>query len=322
MELLDSESEAPTGESSEALVDEVARFEGFRPDLVLSMGVTLHLPAEMKPDSARVREMSLDWPTITSLRGLHLKVDGKPHPLAYDPTNRRLQWTKVPINPVPVEELAGTGLRRYRSKPMRLFIHQPGELYEQVDLKGQVEVEVPRCLLSGLQARLCDGTGAPSESLKPELLSRFVADVRLVLDDAFAKRALTPYLSLHFDEVIPDVMRLADIQGALRDRGFSIEESRRLSPPDSDQMRHLIKASHIKGPDVMALWLLVEGKRSLTQRENQVSGGLTYTSTFESGELKIHMGGFLPADSAGVTREMNELQIALRDRFERLRAKR
>jgi hypothetical protein len=323
MDLLDAESQTPRGESSKTLVGEVAQFEGFHPDLELSMSVTLHLPDRMKPplSQARVRRMSLDWPTITSLRGLRLEVGDQSHPLAYDPATRSLQWTDVPIDPVE-EELVGTDLRRYSSPPMRLFIHQPGELYEQDSLRGRVEVEIPGRLLSGLQARLYDGTGRRSKNPKPKMSSRLIADVRLVLDEAFARRVLTPYLSLHFDEVIPDVMRLADIQGALRDRGFRIESSGRLSAAESNELSYFLVASHPKGPDVMRLWLLVEGKQSSTQRETQIPGGLTYTSTFESGELKIHMGGALPADSEGVTHEMNELQVALRDRFERLRTKR
>jgi len=118
-------------------------------------------------------------------------------------------------------------------------------------------------------------------------------------------------------------MRLADIQAALRDRGFRIEPSSgRLPAAGPDELSHFLVASHPRGPDIMRLWLLVEGKRSSTQRETQIPGGLTYTSTFESGELKIHVGGALPGDSEGVTHEMNELEVALRDRFERLRAKR
>jgi hypothetical protein len=72
----------------------------------------------------------------------------------------------------------------------------------------------------------------------------------------------------------------------------------------------------------MQMWLFIEGKRYTTERQTEVPGGQTFTSTFESGELKVYMRGELPSDSRGLTEEMNALQMALRDRFERLRAKR
>jgi hypothetical protein len=321
MELLDEESVTPTGRSVEELIGQVGQVSSFHHDLMLSVTVELYLPRQRRPLSPppRVRQMSLDWPTVTSLRGLQLMVAGESHPLAYDPTTRRLQWTDVPMEPV-LEEPDGD-FDSCRSRPMVLFIHHPGELYEQRDLTGRVEVEIQGHLLSGLGARLFDATGRPGAT-EPELSSHLVADLRLILDDAFHRRVLTPYQSLHFDELIPDRMRLADIRAALRDRGFRIEPTREPPGAGADELNYFLWASHPRGPDVMQLWLFVEGKRYSTQRQTQLPGGLMFTSTFESGELKIHMGGILPGDSRGVTHEMNALQVALRDRFERLRARR
>jgi hypothetical protein len=72
----------------------------------------------------------------------------------------------------------------------------------------------------------------------------------------------------------------------------------------------------------MRLWVFIDGKRYTTQRQTQVPGGQMYTSTFESGELKVYIRGELPGNSRGLTHEINAFQAALRDRFERLRAKR
>jgi hypothetical protein len=321
MELLDEESGDPTGKSVEELIGQVGQVSSFHHDLMLAVTVKLYVKRQLRPFSPwpRVRRVSLDWPTITSLRGLQLKVADKDHPLAYDPTTRRLQWRDVPMEPAP--EGPDSDLGTYRSPPMVLFIHHPGELYEQHDLSGRVEVDIEGYLLSELGARLFDATGR-SDTPDPELSSHLVANLRLILDDAFDRRDLTPYQSLHFDEVIPDRMRLADIRAALRDRGFRIEPTREPSGASADELNYFLWASHPRGPDVMWLWLLVEGKRYSTQRQTELPGGLSFTSTFESGELKIHMGGILPGDSRGVTHEMNALQVALRDRFERLRARR
>jgi hypothetical protein len=321
MQLLDEESGTPTGESVEELIGQVGQVSSFHHDLMLSVTVELYLPHQLRPLSPAplVRRVSLDWPTITSLRGLQLEVANQSHPLAYDPTTRRLQWTDVPMEPV--TEGLDSDFGTYRSQSMVLFIHHPGELYEQRDLSGQVEVDIQGYLISGLDARLFDATGR-SGTPKPELSSHVVTDLRLILDDAFDRRVLTPYQSLHFDEVIPDRMRLADIHAALRDRGFRIEPTREPPGASVDELNYFLWASHPRGPDDMRLWLFVEGKRYSTQRQTQLPGGLTFTSTFESGELKIHMGGVLPGDRRGVTHEMNALQVALRDRFERLRARR
>ena len=149
-----------------------------------------------------------------------------------------------------------------------------------------------------------------------------VADVQLILDEAMAQRHLTPLQLLHFDQVIPDPMRLADIEAALRDCGFRIEEAEDLPAAGQENLNHLVVAKHRRGPDSMELWLFVEGRRYRTQRQSRIRGGLTYTSAFESGELRIHALGILPPDSEVATHEMNDLQAALRDRFERLRARR
>jgi hypothetical protein len=55
---------------------------------------------------------------------------------------------------------------------------------------------------------------------------------------------------------------------------------------------------------------------------NELPGGHTYKSTLDSGELKVYIRGSLERDSRELTREMNALQHSLRERFDRLRARR
>jgi hypothetical protein len=322
LQLSDDEGGAPAGKSTE---ERARRLEGsgsFHPDLLLHVDVTLLLPNRLERPSPppRLARVTLDWPTITSLRGLHLTVDGRPRPLSYDPATGSLEWTEVPM--VPSKKPPPSGYYLYESKPVQLAIHQPGELYQADALGGRVEVEVPGRLLSGLQARLHDATGRTSDRARPRLSTRLVADVSLVLDEALTWRQLTPHQLLHFDQVIPDPMRLADIEAALRDCGFRIDSADVLPEAAPDDLKHLLVASHRRGPDNMELWLFVEGRRYPTQRRARIEGGLTYTSAFESGELRIHALGILPPDSEAATHEMNDLQAALRDRFERLRARR
>lgn len=323
LQMSDDEGGTPSGASAEERARELEGSRSFRPDLLLHVDVTVLLPNRIEEPTSpppRVTRMTLDWPTMTSLRGLSLTVGGRPHPFGYDPATGSLGWTDVPM--VRSKVSPHSGYVCYRGMPVQLAIHQPGELYQQDSLGGRVEVEVPGRLLSGLQARLHDATGRLADRARPRLSTRLVADVSLILDEAFTWRELTPYQLLHFDQVIPDPMRLADIEAALRDCGFRVDSREDLPAAGPVTLNHLIAASHRRGPDNMVLWLLVEGTRYPTQRRAQIEGGLTYTSAFESGELRIHVGGFLPPDSEVATHEMNDLQAALRDRFERLRARR
>jgi hypothetical protein len=303
------------------VVAQIAQQVNFRRNLLLVTRVKLNLPGQPGPDapSPRITRMSVGWPTITSLRALHLVVGDEDVRITYNPLTRSLQWAAIPMQPSP--ESPDTSLQSYVSDPMLLLIDQPGELYQQASSHGRVEVEIPGRLLSGLKARQYNGIGAFSNERQAELTTCLVANLHLILDDAFTRRTLSPYQHLHFDEVIPDAMRIADIRTALADRGFRIGRDESL-PCGPDQLRHLILAQRPDGPDIMQMWLFIEGKRYTTERQTEVPGGQTFTSTFESGELKVYMRGELPSDSRGLTEEMNALQMALRDRFERLRAKR
>lgn len=309
------------------VVAQIAQQVSFRRNLLLITRVTLDLPRRLAPDglNPKVMRMSLGWPTITSFRALHLFIGDitpdKEIPVTYNPLTCSLEWVDVPMEAT--EKSAGTDLQTYFSKPMYLLIDQPGELYQEKSLDGQVEVEIPGRLLSGLQVRLYNEVGMPLHDLKPEVTTRVIANVRLIHDDAFIRRTLSPYQHLHFDEVIPDEMRIADIRTALADRGFRIPQDLDITLLRSpDELKHFILAERPEGPDTMELWVFVEGKRYTTERQTQVPGGQMYTSTFESGELKVYMRGELPGNSRGLIREMNAFQTALRDRFERLRAKR
>jgi hypothetical protein len=68
--------------------------------------------------------------------------------------------------------------------------------------------------------------------------------------------------------------------------------------------------------------LLINGRHYKTQRQTQVPGGPQYTTSLDSGEIQVDLRGQLPGNSRVLLQEMNALQSALRDRFERLKTKR
>ncbi|SRR6266496_383513 len=311
----------------------------FQNHLLLHIVVRLNVPAkadlgDLRPEVAR---MSIGWPTITSLRTLHLRVgrladngadiEYSDEPVQYDPVKKCLEWENVPMFPRPPAQ-GDANVRVYESAVMLLSIQHPGELYREDSLKAHAEVKIPGYLLSGLTARIYDATGHLSAKPQPMLTTRVCATAELKLDDAFATRDFSPYHQLFFDEIIPDDMRITDIVTALKDRGF---EEPKVLPPDHEQLRTnvpdtanwFLMARRQEGPDTMELWIFVEGRRFETERETTVhGGGVTHKTKLQSGELRVFIRGTLARDSKELTHEMNTLQRMLRERYGRVRQRR
>jgi hypothetical protein len=237
----------------------------------------------------------------------------------YNPEQRRVEWTNVPMRPVDI--LPGTDLQVYRSPPMYLFIEQPGEFYQQVSLDGQVEVEIPGTLLSGLNVHMYNGAGRTQKNLQPNLTTSVINDLVFVLDEAFAQRPLALYQRLHFDEVIPDDLRIADIRATLTDRGFQIVRDSLLHR-SYDVLHHFLWGECPEGSNTLRLWLFIMGRRYPAERQARMRGGMMFTRAIEGGEIEIYMRGELVGNSQRLTQQMNMVQVALRDRFAHLRAKR
>ena len=210
----------------------------FEPDLWLRVTVRLHLPrTQVDGVDAEVSKVFMSWPTHTSLSSLGLHADGRAQ-LRYNPEQEHegrkggLEWSGVPMTiegtrPVAEEtrisQASEDEIVTLSSGEMTLSISNPGELYKQEKLSGQVEVTVNR-LLSGMDARLYDATGKQCQPRRPELKLKSIVttEFSLPLYDAFARRTMSPYQWLYFDEVIPSEMRIDDIVMALRNRGFRV----------------------------------------------------------------------------------------------------
>ena len=304
-------------------VAQIAQQVNFRRNLLLIMSVVLSIPlkgahSHLKPS---VKLISLRWPTITSLDSLQISAGpgNREIPVKYNPSTRSLEWRDVPM--VESQELQGSDTKTYTSEKMFLLIDQPGELYRQEFLEGHVEVEVPDYLLSGLRAQLYNATGRLIEIPGPELTTKVITTFNMILDDAFARRYRSTYQHLHFDEIIPEERRVDDIKKALTDLGFRITKDHPLNH-SHDEFSHFLQAQRQEGPDIMKLWIFVEGKRYGTERQTGESSDQTYTTHFESGDMKVNIGGEKPGDVKSLVEKMNALQAMLRDRFAHLKAKR
>jgi hypothetical protein len=302
----------------------------FEPDLWLRVTVSVHLPrAQVDGVEAEVSKVFMSWPTHTSLSSLGLHVAGQAQ-LRYNPQQEHdgrkggLEWSGVPMALEDEEPTEGTHLIHgtddetvtLSSGAMTLSISKPGELYKQETLSGSIEVTMNR-LLSGMDARLYNATGKQCPPRRPELKLKSIvtAEFSLPLYDAFARRTMSPYQWLYFDEVIPSEMRIEDIVIALRNRGFRVFVQRPVNPENCS-----IKAYRAHGPDRLQLIVNVRGERYKARRERSVPGGMTYRTSVDSGELRIYVHGSLRAESKPVVREINALRRALRERFDRLPA--
>jgi hypothetical protein len=301
----------------------IMRHVSFTPDLSLRMTVLLHVSRAMADGAhVEVSQVFMSWPTHTSLRSLVLRIGGQEHPLRYNPEREShegrkggLEWSDVPMTPEP--DPIGGEIRTFRSPEMDLSIPQPGDFYRETSSDGLVEVTIDR-LLSGMDARLYDATGKLSGHQEPEVKSVISTEFSLILDDAFARRTLTPYQQLHFDEVIPSEMRIDDIITALRNRGFAVANPPSGLNPESCW----VFAERVHGPDTLRLDLYIKGQRYKTRRQRDVPGGASYRTEMDSGELRIYVYGALPRNSQPVVQEMNALRLALHERFDRLPARR
>jgi hypothetical protein len=200
---------------------------------------------------------------------------------------------------------------------MMLNIGHPGELFKEEKLEVNAEVEVPGYLLSGLEARLFDATG-DKQGRQPKLTTRFHIRTDLYPADVFAGRTFSPYQQFVFDDIIPNEMRITDIVTVLRNSRFEVNEP--WSGPENESgtqtPKWLLTARRSQGPDDLDLLVAVEGKRHVMDREQIMAESMVKISgNKESGQLKISVLGMLPRDHKELTREMNALQQALRDRF-------
>ena len=318
------------------LIKRLTQEARFKSELLLMIQVHMTLPVKkgqlLKP---MVKRVSIGWPTVTSIATTHLAILA-PHglrlrsgtrrpgykrkPIRYNPAARRLEWENVhffqPRKRLDDQDVVN---HTYRSAQMQLIIGHPGELFAAEQLTVHADVEVPGYLLSGVEARLYGTTGnrvptGPGRAL-PELMTRVNATATLQLDDAFAKREFAPYHQVVFDEVVPGEMRITDIVTVLKMAQFDVD------PPwedpentaESSTPKWVLRAYRSK--DSLSLTIAVEGKRHSVEEHVVEQGRVAHRRTKDSGWIKLSVRGVLPRDHRELTRQMNELQAALRERY-------
>ena len=337
-------------------IDYLMRTAHFTGGLVMSITVGLAIPVSPGAPGPLpvVKLMSVDWPVITSLESVQLEchttlaegtkaeqdgpvVEGKPHPVRYNPDRGRLEWESIPAHPVPAHE-GSPDARIYESAEMRLKIRHPGELFPTADLFREqkltvhADVEIDGYLLSGLEAWLFSATGnwqgrPPQEEVwarppgrqpwQPKLTTRIGIDTEFYVTDEFAKREFRPYQQYVFDGVIPDERRITDIVTVLNYSNF---DTHWRADPDNQSSpetpRWLLHATRREGTDQLTLLIAVDGQKYSVDQERLRNAGLV-KETFGTagGRMRLSVLGTLHRDHVTLAHEMNHLQQALRERF-------
>jgi len=302
------------------VVDSVAQQVGFKRSLIFSFELVLALPGVIgranDSEPPMLKRMAIEWPVATSHQLVHLVIkesqNDKNIPVVYDSERGVIEWGDIPF-PSPKHKSEGTNLYFYKMPPMTLIVEQPGELYQQTFLTGQVEVSVPR-LFSGLNVDYFSADGCRRD-VQTNTKTTLFTDISISLEDCFERKTFSPYQHLQFEGVILNEMRVNDIKTLLEYQGFE-PSSKQLDADDAGAQRYIIAGVKTQELEALKLWMFVEGTRSRTTRQTQIPGGQTFTTEVDTGHMTIYMRGELQGNSGNLIRSMNEIQKLLKERFQ------
>ncbi|MBN2396482.1 MAG: hypothetical protein JXC36_08500 [Candidatus Atribacteria bacterium] len=316
---MSGELENLSDDQMKRVVDSVAQQVGFKRSLIFSFNLILALPSVIgcanDKEPPILTRMSIEWPVATSHRLVKLIISenskDSDKPIIYDPERGVIEWGDIPFL-APNKKSEGTDLFTYQAPQMLLFIEQPGELYQQEFLKGEIEVKIPR-LFSGLKIDNFLANGQKNNiEIKRE--TTLYTNMNIALEDCFERKTFSPYQHIQFEGVILNDMRMNDIKTLLEDQGF-VADYRQFKLGDQGIERYILRSYTTKELDTLRLWMLVEGTRSKTTRRKQIPGGQTYTTEVDTGYMTIYMRGELRGYSTDLVHSMNEIQKQLKERF-------
>ena len=261
----------------------------------------------------RLVRMSLQWPTAVSYHNVQLHIEGEESRVpVYDPDRGVIEWGDIDMDYQGPAE--GTDLHSFRAPTMILLVNQPGELYQVNTLEGEVEVELPGALFSGMQARYFDARGYLDTESPFEMMTIFRGRITLIPEERFRRRVFSPYQRLEFEGVILDEMRLTDIRTILQDHRFRDIRARQLSA-DGDRLVYGIEGTRMEGPDSLVLRVYAVGTFATTERKTEIPGGRIFTTPRRTGDTVIYMRGELRGSSSRLSSVMNDIHRALKARF-------
>lgn len=312
------------------VADMIKESAEFQPFLTARIKVRLSLPPRRSTDTVisapTVRSVRVTLPDRATLPLSSVRVyrrgnkRDEERALQVDTRAGSFEW---PGGPMTIGASSDDAPRVYWSTPFEVRFLQPGELFQEREIRVDADVELPNELTSGTKVRFFGATGeAPRRGAANPLQVRTIisATCTVLLHDAFRRRRISPSQSFCFDEIVPDDQRVGDVRAALVDQRFSISLDKPLDGNGKKRIERLIIAIRRDGPRTMGLWIYVDGRRHPTRRESRHPWGHRYRTKFESGTLNVHVRGLVHGDARGVTREINALHLALHERFQRMKA--
>ncbi len=315
----------PLTEAEHQRIDErvkgLVQQERLSTDLIFDLQATLKLPdgigVENDETPPKISRVSIQWPVAVSHNHINLRLMDKDQSkirIVYNPEQRVIEWRDIPFVS-PKKKSLSTGLYFYKTPKMRLTIDQPGELYQMPALEGKLELEILRAF-SGLQVKYFSATGQniDTEQVPVESKTQITVNFNLSLSDSFDHKTLTPYQQLHFEGVVLDEMRIADIENILEHYGF-MARALKLNGRSGSLKRYLVVGCQKQTMEQSWIWLLVEGKSSQTMRQKRMPGDHVYSSYMETGQLTIHMRGQLHGDMLSLSNLMSDVQNRLKEQF-------
>jgi hypothetical protein len=308
-----------------------------------------HLGEQVR--SIVLRRAEIKWPhpvphpdSIHLLAGEHGQAERRGN-WRFNPAANVLEWEGMTALAPQTEE--GTTQLRYKFPVMALKIDSPLDLYGQDELNARFEIEVQGALLSSRLPRLYDAAGQPvslaeesskatgfTESLKalgnpvtrvlggnndtgvPVFVrTRLMADVAVLLNDAFARRHFTPRWRLIFQGVRFDPMRFEDLKRTLSDLLFQVDREHLLEKPEPGCLL-LARRDQPESGDKMELLVYCRGlDLAITQRETQVEGGVKLVTAVPTGDLEINLYGSARGDDRYLQEAFNSFALLLKQRF-------
>jgi hypothetical protein len=300
-----------------ACVEALRTFDGFDPHLHFNFRLILTLAGPLgkvnDPAPPVLEQITLQWPVMLSTRRLALtlpEAQGEAQTIqAVYLAGSGITCANVMLLP-PTESQPGKFA--YRTPLLRFSVTQPNELYHQRELHGSAAFKLAGAL-SGLQLTFYDATGQPAE---PQTVyeSKVILSFSIDLAQRFQHKQHTPSQVLQFEGVLLDQARAVDVENVLQELGFDTRLGR-VHNSNPNLIQYIVVGRCTQGTGELWLWLLVEGRVSITRRQRLIPGSQSLDTTLESGHVTIHMRGKYNGSFFTVNQRMNQVQQRLKQIF-------
>ena len=296
--------------------------EDVQDHLRFALRVELNLPRTSIPEDVpiKVKHLWLEWPSPLSVNhGAAYLLSGQAKQgtdtspaallLKYDPIGRRLEWGDMPLQPTSVP--ARPDLTTFISQPLHLVVTRPADLFQIEALKGQIQIELPGLLLSGLHILYYDSIGRRLDQVKMKKSSRLVVRFELILADLFAQHEHLLFRQVFVEHITLRSLHISDLDSHLANSNFRLTRVLYNGVKDND-WNAVFGVEQIAKPKSFQAWVSLYNRRHATT----VGQGLNRLSV---GNIHIRLHALSVGNHRETGQALNRLQTALVAYFEETR---